>query len=93
MIWKKSRLSVNRNDELIDDCPENDSNDEFLILNSRLSYDNDHFTTFPGPEFLPDDHIKPIEYFSIFFSYSFLTTMVTEINIYVEKLLSFRRIY
>ncbi|CAK9829630.1 hypothetical protein ANTRET_LOCUS6933 [Anthophora retusa] len=83
IIIPKKRLRAigeSSDDELNGDCTEHASIDEFLDLNSRYSNEKDYFTEVPGSQHLPDPDAKPIEYFSIFFSISLLSTMVTETN-------------
>ncbi|XP_017795067.1 PREDICTED: piggyBac transposable element-derived protein 4-like [Habropoda laboriosa] len=91
IIIPKKRLraiSESSDDELSGDCTEHASVDEFLHLDSWYSNEKFYFTEVPGPQHPPDPEAKPIEYFSIFFSFSLLSTMVTETNRYAHQFLS-----
>lgn len=90
IIPKKKLRAINESsyDELNGDCIEHASIDEFLDLNSRYLNEKNYFTEVPGPQHPSDPDVKSIEYFSIFFSISLLSTMVTEINRYAHQFLS-----
>ncbi|XP_015591323.2 piggyBac transposable element-derived protein 4-like, partial [Cephus cinctus] len=91
IIIPKKRLraiSESNDDELTEDCTEHASVDEFLDLDTRYSNEKYSFTEVPGPQHPPDSEAKPIEYFSIFFSISLISTMVTETNRYAHQFLS-----